>query len=167
MTASTVVMGSIGAPYGVQGWVKINSFADPKENIFDYPWALQKAGAWQPVQVEQFRAHAGGYVAKLADIADRDQAALITNCKIGVAREELPDLAADQYYWNDLIGLRVCNQDDVELGEVVEIFATGANDVLVIRGQDKDHLVPLVFDDYVLQVDLDALQMRVQWDPEI
>lgn len=160
-----VVMGSIGAPYGVQGWVKINSFAEPKENLFHYSWQVERSGEWQMVEVQQYRAHAGGFVAKLVQIADRDQAALFTNCKIGVQREELPELTADQYYWADLVGMQVFTHANVILGTVVDILETGANDVLVIEGE-KEHLVPLVIGDYVKEVDLDAKRMIVEWDPE-
>lgn len=158
-----VVVGSIGAPYGVQGWVKINSFTEPKENLFGYSWLLENKDEWQPVNVELFREHGNGYVAKLAGIEDRDQAALITNKKIAVDRLELPELK-DQHYWADLIGLKVLNHNDVVLGKVIEIFATGANDVLVVKGEKEEYLIPLVLDDYVLQVDLANKQMQVHWD---
>lgn len=163
-----LIMGNIGAPYGVQGWVKINSFTNPQENLFSYPWLLERAGKWLPVKLEMFRAHSGGFVAKLVDVADRDQAALLTNCKIGVERDHLPELDADEeeFYWNDILGLRVFNQDNIDLGNVVDIFATGANDVLVIRGENGEHLIPLVFTEFVVKIDLAAQRMDVHWDPE-
>lgn len=162
-----VVVGSIGAPYGVRGWVKINSFTDPKDNLFSYPWLLQKANAWQPVKIEEFRPHAGGFVARLADIFDRDQAALITNLKIAVEREALPDLEDDEYYWTDCHGLLVYNQDQVCLGKIVDIFATGANDVIVVKGDKGEYLIPFVLDSYVEDIDFDAQTMKVRWDLEL
>jgi 16S rRNA processing protein RimM len=167
--STPIVVGSIGAPYGVRGWVKINSFTQPSENLFAYPWLLERSGVWQAVQLDEFRDHAGGFVAKLATVEDRDQAALLTNCKIGEERGELPDLSEDEFYWEDIIGLHVFNQDNVELGTVAEIFATGANDVLVVRGhgaQKSEHLIPLVFDKFVVKVDLEAHRLDVYWDLE-
>lgn len=109
----------------------------------------------------------GTFIAKLAHIADRDQAALITNAKLAVQRADLPDLE-DETYWTDMMGLSVYNQDQVLLGVVTDIFATGANDVLVVTDAQtgKEHLIPCVLEDFVLSVDLDAKRIQVQWDPE-
>jgi 16S rRNA processing protein RimM len=163
-----VVVGKIGAPYGVRGWVKVHSFTEPKDNLFGYPLLIQEHSvAWRPLEIEEFKAHGDGFVAKLAGVADRDQAALITNAEIAVLRENLPELDKEEFYWADLIGLTVFNQDNIELGKIEDYFETGANDVIVVQGENGSHLIPFVPDMYVLDIDLSTKQMRVQWDPEI
>lgn len=166
--SAPVIVGSIGAPHGVRGWVRINSFTEPKDNLFTFPLLLDTGHAgWQPVEIEKVQPHGNAFVAKLAKIDDRDQAALITNAKLAVRREDMPEPESEQYYWADIIGLTVYNQDNVELGTVVDFFATGANDVIVVRSADHEHLIPFVPDMYVLSVDLVAKQMQVRWDLEL
>ncbi|HSX20882.1 MAG TPA: ribosome maturation factor RimM [Gammaproteobacteria bacterium] len=162
-----VVVGKIGAPYGVRGWVKIFSFTEPLTNLFTYKLLLQAPKELQAIAIEEFRAHGEGFVAKLVDIDDRDQAALLTNLQLVVDREDLPELETEQYYFADLIGLTVFNQDKIELGEVVEFFATGANDVMVVQSaKNKQYLIPFVLDEYIIAIDLPAKRMQVEWDAE-
>lgn len=165
-----VIVGNIGAPHGVRGWVKINSYTEPKDNLFGYSLLIEVGhDNWQPLEIETFSPHGNGFVAKLAHISDRDQAALITNSKLAVERADLPELEDDEHYWADIMGLAVVNQDNVQLGKVVDFFATGANDVVVVRDEEKgkEHLIPYVPEMFILDVDVPAGLMRVQWDPEL
>lgn len=164
----TVVVGKIGAPYGVRGWVKVHSFTEPGENLFTYPLIFEanshsKSSA---IVVEQFKTHGGCFVAKLEGIDDRDAAALITNAQLAVQRKDFPELEDDEFYFEDLIGLTVFNEDNLKLGEVKEFFATGANDILVVQGEKTEHLIPFVPEMFVIDIDLSNKQMKVRWDPE-
>ncbi len=165
-----IVIGRIGGAHGVKGWMKIMSFTRPKENIFKYsPWLIQIDESWQPIEVEDSQLRGERLLIKLADIESPEQARLYMNCDIAIQREQLPDLEEGEYYWHDLIGLEVINQEQVSLGEVSEIAETGANDVLVLYSGKKDKkniLIPLVMDVYVMQVDLTARQIRVDWQIE-
>ena len=58
-----------------------------------------------------------------------------------VSEEGLPTTGNDEYYWSQLTGLNVVNQQGIELGKVVNLFETGANDVMVVKG-DKERLIP-------------------------
>lgn len=162
----TVVVGKIGAPYGVRGWVKVHSFTEPMANIFSYPLFIESPkNNWRPIEIEEYKEHGDGFVAKLAEVADRDQAALVTNLQLAVQRDALPELDANEYYFNDMTGMTVVNQENIELGHVVEFFATGANEVMVVRGT-KEYLIPFVLDMYILSIDLQAKKMLVDWDAE-
>lgn len=162
----TVVVGKIGAPYGVKGWVKIHSFTEPKTNLFSYPLLIEsKKEGWRQVEVEDFRQHGEGFVAKLVDVSDRDQAALITNAQLAVERESLPELE-DDFYFADLLGLTVFNQENIELGRVADFMATGANDVMVVKGKKKEYLIPFILDMYILEISTENKTMRVDWDAE-
>jgi 16S rRNA processing protein RimM len=85
--------------------------------------------------------------------------------EILVPREALPPPAPGEYYWVDLEGLRVVNVDGTDFGTVSHLFSTGANDVLVARG-DRERLIPFVDPDYVRSVDFEAGVVTVDWDPE-
>lgn len=168
---SPVIVGNIGAPHGVQGWVRINSYTDPLENIFSYPLLMQAGhhAEWQPLEIETYSPHGNGFIAKLANVTDRDQAALLTNAKLAVMRDDFPDLEDNEHYWADIIGLAVENQDGIALGKVADFFDTGANEVMVVRDttSGKEHLIPYIPEMYILEVDIPAGKMRVEWDPEL
>ena len=72
-----------------------------------------------------------GIVAQLASIVDRDQAESLIGSKILVPSDALPKLPEGEYYWHQLLGLAVSNQDQ-ELGVIASLMETGANDVLVV-----------------------------------
>lgn len=164
----TVIVGKIGAPYGVRGWVKVFSFTEPSENLFAYPLFFEaNPDSRRSVTVEQFKTHGDGFVAKLVGIDDRDAAALITNLQLAVYRKDLPELDAEEFYLEDLVGLTVYNQDNLKLGQVKDFFATGANDVLVVQDEKIEHLIPFVPEMFVMDINLSSKQMRVRWDPEI
>lgn len=162
-----VVLGRIGAPYGVKGWVHVQSFTEPGDNILKYRlWYIQSKEQWRPVQVKELRPHGKHFAALLEGYDDRDKVALLTNADIGVPREALPALEDGEYYWSDLIGMTVITESGETLGVIERIFETGANDVLVVKGETREHLIPYIPEDYVLEIDPKSRVMRVSWDPE-
>lgn len=161
-----LVMGRIVAPYGVKGWVRVVTFTETPENLLAYsPWQLLLNGRWQVVEVLDGREHGKGLVVKLAGCEDRDTAAGFSGSDIGVYRNRLPAPEAGEYYWSDLIGLQVFTTQDTLLGVVDHLIETGANDVLVIRGE-REHLVPFVREQVIKSIDLEAEVIRVDWDPD-
>ena len=77
-------------------------------------------------------------VLKFVDCNDRDRAATLLRSEIAVRRSQLPPPEPGEYYWADLEGLRVVTLGGIDLGTVAAVFATGANDVLVVRGNGND-----------------------------
>ncbi|MCY4215027.1 MAG: ribosome maturation factor RimM [Gammaproteobacteria bacterium] len=149
-----VTVGQVGGAYGVQGWVRIVSFTDPPSNLLDYqPWHLREQGAdgresrWQPRPAEAIRPHRGGFVARFREVADRDAAARLSGVEIAVPKACLPAPGEGEFYWRDLIGLRVVDQNGVELGVVEQLMPTGVHDVLVVQGRGQggaEVLIPFV-----------------------
>ena len=163
-----VLIGRIVGLYGVQGWLKIESWAEPRMRIFDYqPWLLSAAvGGETQIAGAKGRTQGKGIVAQLPGVDDREQAAVLIGSDIHVDRAQLPAPAEGEYYWVDLEGLEVVTTEGVLLGRVTHLFATGANDVVVIRDGERERLVPYVMGSYVRSVDLSAGRMVVDWDPE-
>lgn len=166
-----VVLGQVHGLFGVRGWIKVYSHTRPIEAILDYGrWWIGSAGQRQPYQVLEGRLQGKTLVARLADaegepLPDRNAAVELLELDIAVAREDMPDPEPGEYYWFDLIGLRVLTVDAVDLGQVSAMMETGANDVLVVKG-DRERLIPLVIDEYVIEVDLEGGRIVVDWDPE-
>lgn len=160
-----VIMGRIVAPYGIYGWLKIQPDTEMLDGLLDYPdWWLGREGQWQKYEVETARVHSNTLLVKLKGVTDRDAAFALKGRQVAVPREQLPEPEENAYYWSDLIGLQVKNLQDVDLGKVAELFETGANDVMLVKGE-RERLLPFIAQ-VVLDVNLDAGTMLVDWDAE-
>lgn len=145
--------------------MRIYSYTKPPENILRYaPWFVGDADAVPFVLVDG-GVHGRGIVAHLKGVDDRDVARRLIGARISVPRESFAELAAGQYYWSDLVGLSVVDQQGKALGRVAELIETGANDVLVLEGERR-RLVPFVPGSVVKSVDLAAGLISVDWDSE-
>jgi len=172
MTNSTdkVVLGTVGAVYGVKGWLKVQSYTDVDEDIFSYsPWLLNKQGQWQEVTVAEWRRHNKGLIVRFENIQDRDAAQLYTGMEIGVDPQQLPELAEDEFYWRDLIGMTVVNTDGYDMGKVDQLMATASNDVMVVKANSNDafgrseRLIPFIQSQYVQAIDKESKRITVDW----
>ena len=160
-----VILGKVAGVFGVKGWIKVRSDTEPLTNILDYsPWYLHKDGEWLRYELEQGQRHGKGLIAHLDSCDDRDLAASLVGFPIAVDRSQLPDTEVGEYYWSDLIGLQVENIQGRQLGEVKELMATGANDVLVIQNSENELLIPYVVDHYIVKVDLEQGKITVDWE---
>lgn len=159
-----LVLGRISGVYGVRGWVKVFSETEPRENILTYsPWYLGASRA--ACKVATGRLQGKGLVARIEGCEDRDRAADLVGQEISVRRDQLPPSHADEFYWADLEGLSVETLDGTPLGRIDRLFATAANDVLVVKGE-RERLLPFVWEQVVKEVDFELGRMRVDWDPE-
>ena len=161
-----LVMGRIGGPYGVKGWLHVVEYTDKPGNLLDYScWHLKQKGAWREVKRRDGRQHGKGLIIKLPDCDNREDAALLKGAEIGIYREQLPAVEEHEYYWNDLIGMQVITTNEERLGPVDHLIETGANDVLVIKGE-REILIPYIRKQVIESVDLEAREIRVNWDPD-
>lgn len=161
-----VILGRLGAPHGVRGWFRVRSAARPPESILEFDtWLIAGTGGWREYRVLDGRARPNGIVARLDGVADRDAAAALRHAEIAVPRAALPAPAAGEWYWADLVGLAVVTVDGTPLGRVDGLLETGANDVLVVRGE-RERLIPWLPGRVVTQVDPAAGRLVVDWDPE-
>ena len=118
------------------------------------------------MKISACRPRAGVLLASLDGIVDRTAAEAVRGCLVGAPRAELPETEPDEYYWGDLVGLEVVNTRGMVLGRVVGLIETPANDVLRVQSDgDPEQLLPFVAA-VVLDVDLQARCMRVDWEKE-
>ncbi len=167
-----IVVGKLGAPYGIKGWLKVHSFTDDPAGIFDFsPWLIGQQGKWQTLEVVDWRRHSKGFIAKFAQVNDRDQAVALTNAEISVDAAQLPELPDGEFYWRDLIGMSVVTEQGYDLGVVDDLMETGSNDVLVVKANSKDafgqteRLIPFLTDSVIKGVEHEARKITVDWDP--
>jgi 16S rRNA processing protein RimM len=162
-----IVVGEISGVFGIKGWVKVYSFTEPRENILNYsPWVLRKGSELKSVAVLDGGLQGKAVVASLAGITDRDMAASLGGYEIIIDDSLLPEPEPGEYYWRDLIGLKVETEQGVALGVVDYLLETGANDVLAVKEGNKERLIPFLQGQFVKHIDLESGMMIVDWDPE-
>lgn len=166
-------MGRIVAPYGIKGWIRIQPFTQQQRGLLDYPrWQVGQEDCWQSRTVEAAKVHGATVVAKLEGVTDREQAAALQGMRIAVSRDDFPEPAANEFYWADLVGLKVVNAAGVALGSVTRVFETGANDVLVVESKlaneganQRQRLLPFIAP-VIRQVDIAGGTIIVDWDAD-
>lgn len=159
-----VVIGRFGRPHGIKGFISIYSFTDPRDNILSYSdWHAFVNNAWQPIKLLSAQANNKNIVAQIEGFSERELVARLTNAEIAIHKKQLAPLAAGEYYWHQLIGMHVVDQQGQPFGTVVEIMPTGSNDVLVVQGE-KRHLIPYLPDQFVVSVNDTTRMIVVDWD---
>jgi len=164
-----IALGRISGLFGVRGWVKVFSDTQPRENITQYAaWWLKgesNSANWKEHKVVQARPHGKTIIASLEGITTREAAATLIGQQVAVPRNLLPAAPEGEYYWADLIDCDVVISTGEKLGKVDRLFETGANDVLVVKANDKEILIPWVEPSVITRIDLTAKQIEVDWDP--
>ena len=166
-----MVLGRIAAPFGIKGWVKIQPFGDDPLSWANMPewWIAPDAETppeqWRITRQLGCREHGNGVIAHLDASPDRNAAEALKGWFIGAPREAMPEPDVDEYYWGDLIGLKVENLDGHPLGEVTGLLSTGAHDVLRVIDGESERLIPFVAA-YVTEVDHARRRIRVDWQPD-
>jgi len=169
-----VLLGRITGIYGLQGWVKVHSDTMPRENITGYKeWMLEQSGQWTNFRVIGGRPQGKTIVAQLDEVSTPEQASALIGAGIAVSRSAMPSLASGEYYWADLTGMKVRTVDGVDIGPVVRLFETGANDVVVIADERSDQaesgneiLVPWLVPDVITEVNMESRLITIDWDPD-
>jgi 16S rRNA processing protein RimM len=160
-----VVLGRIGAPFGVQGWVKVNSYTDPPEGIASFSsWDIVRAGHAERRTVLDWKRAGRAVAVRLEGVESRDAAQALTGCDVRVDRSELPPTAPGEFYWHDLMGLEARTPGGEPLGRVDGVLELPAHPVLVLRGE-RERLVPLV-PERLVSVDLAAGRLTLDWHPD-
>jgi 16S rRNA processing protein RimM len=160
------VLGRSSGAHGVRGWLKVKPGSRQHDILLSYPlWQFKTPTDWIERRVLEAKIHSSGLVARIEGITDRDEAQALKGQEIAIWHDDLPELEDGEYYWSDLIGLKVVTQTGVQLGVLDRFVETGANDVFVVCGE-TEHWLPYLPDDVVLKIDIESQTMEVNWDPE-
>jgi 16S rRNA processing protein RimM len=162
--ARIVVLGKIVGTFGVLGWVKVNSYTDPLDNLLRYRvWQLRRGADWAAVQLVASRVTGKGVQAKLEGIDTPEDARVLVGTELGVWRHELPAPAPGEYYLSDLEGLEVVNAGGELLGAIDHFRSTPSSTVAVVRRQGcPEQWVPFV-KERIVRIDLAAKQVVLDW----
>ena len=161
-----VVLGRVGAPHGVRGWVKVSSYTEPAAGIAGDPrWTLVHAGQSRQVRVLESKRAGQNLAVRLEGIDTMDAARLLNGAEIQVERSELPAAGPHEHYLHDMLGLEAVNRDGVVLGRVDGFLEMPAHPVMVLRDGKVERLVPVV-PERLVAVDLEAGRVTVDWHPD-
>lgn len=170
--AHRFVLGKIVSVHGVRGAVKVYSHTDPLDNVLDYAeWSLNRGSEQRTVSVLGGRVQGRVLVVNLKGIDDRNKAEELVDFEISIASDALPELEDGDFYWHQLEGLQVVNQEGQLLGKVDHLLETGSNDVMVVKPcagsvDQRERLLPYLPGQFVIKVDLETQVMQVDWDAE-
>lgn len=157
-----ITVGEIRGVHGVQGSVKLFSWTSPRANLLNYSEFIDARG--RTLTLEAGREQGKTLVGRFRGVDDRDAALAMSGTLLQVRRDQLPAAAEGEYYWADLIGAAVENEQGERLGTVDYLLETGANDVMVLKRDDGGELLlPFVIGDVVRQVDVDGAKITVAW----
>ena len=154
--------------YGVRGWVKVAPHTPSAEVLrATRRWWLLGDGSARELRVSAVRRQGPALVAKWEGCDSPEAADALKGAAIAVARSDFPQLAGNEYYWVDLIGLQVIDRKGRKLGSVKALRACAAHDLLEIEpvSAGAQILVPMVAE-YIDGVDLAAGEVHVNWEPE-
>lgn len=152
-----ILVGKIIGVHGVKGSVKVLSYRE-----FDltdlralFVNRMQKSFA-----VKGIRRHKGIFIIELEGYTDRNSSELLVGSEVSITKDQLPGLSEDEYYLHDLEGLDVWADDGRRLGSITNVFSTGSNDVIEVKGPFGEVLLPSITE-VIKEVDLKGRRLVV------
>ena len=167
LSLDRVIVGRFGRTHGIRGDIIIHSFTDPHENIEHYSpwWSAYINRQWQPIKPIRINTKTKHILAQIEGYDTQEKVSALTNVDIAIPREHLAALPAGEYYWDELIGMRVNNVAGDHLGQVTELLSTGSNDVLIVEGE-KRYLIPYLLDKFIVSIDKEKKLIIVDWESD-
>ncbi|SEM47952.1 16S rRNA processing protein RimM [Syntrophus gentianae] len=156
-------IGEIVKAHGLKGRMKVKSYADAEEDLDSLGEVLIARGNDEPVNhpVRKIDSHLTFFFLELETVNTVEEAQKFVGCRVLIPEDARAQLSADEYYWRDLIGLRVLTEEGSYLGSIESIFATGSNDVYVCSGGEREILLPAI-SDVIRKIDLEKQEMVVR-----
>jgi len=143
-----VAVGEIVGAHALRGWVRVHAYQPPASSLVPGRRVLLAGtGAGREVEVRSATPHGRGLVLlALAGIEERGAAEALVGARVLVRAADLPPAGADEFYYREVMGFRVETTCGASLGAIAGTFTTGLNDVWVVRGDGREHLVPVIAD---------------------
>ena len=160
-------IGKVTGVHGLNGGLKVWSYAQSPDTFRPGTEIVLRNRKNQELSYTIFKAqpYKKGVLLFLENIVHRNEAEPLAGMEILMKRESLPDIEEDDtWYWQDLIGLEVLDDNTGFLGTVESILPTGGHDILVVKDKDRETLIPMV-KHFVENIDLDNGKINVSLPP--
>lgn len=158
-----ILIGAISKAHGMKGEVKVYSYSGQPEAFSGYKSVtlVSHEGELSPLlQVKKTRPQGKMAIMLFESVEDRNRAEYVEGMGVLVDKNDMPEIAEEEFYWHQLIGKKVLDKDNKELGNVVDMFSNGAQDLMVIHSDGATKIyVPFIeeivikFEDEYIQID--------------
>jgi len=155
-------IGRVVKPHGVKGKMKVEYFGDDLRRFVSYReiFIEDEKGSLESYEILEASPHPPRLILRLKGVEKIEQTQPLIGKTILVEKEALPDLEEGEYYWADLLGMKVETREGKRIGTVKEIFSTGAHDVYVVEGKRGEISLPAI-GEVILDIDLAKKMMKV------
>ena len=155
-------VGVITSPHGIKGEVKVFPTTDDAKRFKELKKVILDTGKeYIPMEIEHVKFFKNMVILKFKGYDNINEIEKYKSRDLLITREQAVDLAPDEYFITDLIGLAVVSDQGVELGTLKDVLETGANDVYVVAMKDGKELMLPAIGDCILNVDLEQGRMEV------
>lgn len=157
-----ILIGKVTGTHGIRGQLRVVSYSGQTESITSHRKLFFKGSAEEPqaFEVSGVLVHGKKVLISLESFDDINKVENFVGQDVYIERKQLPELPEGEYYWCDLIGLKVLTVQDEYLGKLCDIMATGGNDIYVVRNGAREFLIPAI-EDVVKKIDLDESKMII------
>ena len=128
-----IIVGKILTTHGIKGWLTIGSYTSNPEDIFKYNLKVVIDNKFKQLMVTEYNLMPKKIIMKLEDIDTIESCNEYMNLDLYTLIDELPEVESNEYYWHDLIGCTVFNEDGILLGVADSLFTSGDTDILVVK----------------------------------
>jgi 16S rRNA processing protein RimM len=149
-----IAIGRIVGAHALRGILRLRPYQPPTPSLApDRTVYLEDREGRRPFRVVSAAPHGRGLVLlELDGVTDRNAAEALVRTTLLVPREALPPADDDEFYWHEIVGFRAETTDGTPLGEIVDVFHTGTNDVWTVHGGGREYLIPVI-QDVVREID--------------
>lgn len=157
-----LLMGKVVRPHGLEGVLRIKSYAQSEESFLKAKTVFLKVSSGETIEygVSSVRPHKKIYLMKLKGLSSLEEAEKYRGAEILVSEDTLSRESDEEYFWHELIGLRVYLSGGEYIGTIEQILPTGANDIFVVREGKNEVLIPAI-DEVVKGIDLSNGRMMI------
>ena len=143
-----IAVGRISGTHGIRGQLRLHSYSGNLESLQAAKdvWLRFPTGITRQIQLKRAAFHSGKFLLSLDGFDTIEKAQELAGCELLLQRDQLPPPDADEYYWNDLLGLSVVTAEGQKLGCIKDILETGANDVYLVYDEAtrREYLIPAI-----------------------
>ena len=161
-----IIVGKILTTHGIKGWFTIGSYTSNPEDIFKYNLKVVIDNELKQLMVTEYNLMPKKIIMKLEDIDTIESCSKYMNLDLYTLINELPEVESNEYYWHDLIGCTVFDENSALLGVADSLFTSGDTDILVVKNDNsrKEILIPFLKSNIVRVIDG---KITVRWKSEI
>jgi 16S rRNA processing protein RimM len=156
-------IGEIVKTRGLHGCLKVSCYVEKKDTFtkLKFIYIEQSSGQKNRFGLRKIDLSGKTLFVELEGIPDVKSAQALVGCKVFLPEDMLEELSEGEYYWRDIIGINVYNEDDKYIGQIESVFSTGSNDVYVCRGEEREILLPAIAE-VIRKIDINRRVMTVR-----